>query len=61
MEFNVAEYMNERQLHNKKHETVLKKCPDKNAKLYFTLSGVLIDEISSDNISQSSYAEPIQQ
>ena len=34
----------------------LDKCPDKNAKLFFTLSGVLLEEISADNISQSSYS-----
>lgn len=31
-------------------------CPDKNARLSFSLTGVLKEELSMDAISQSSYA-----
>lgn len=35
----------------------MEECPDRNAKIFFTLSGVLAKEIEADQISQSSYSD----
>lgn len=41
IEFDVAQYINERQLNNKNYELRLSGCPDKNARLSFSLTGAL--------------------
>ena len=57
--FDVAQYINEKQLNKKNYKLHLENCPDKNSKLYFTFSGVLLEEINEDTISKKSYAEPM--
>jgi hypothetical protein len=51
IEFDVAEYVNEKQLHRKTYDLNLMKCPDKKAKLSFTINGRLKEEIEGDEIS----------
>jgi hypothetical protein len=43
-------------MQKKLFEEKLSNCPDKHAKLTFTLAGTLREEIAADNISQNSYA-----
>ena len=55
MTFDVAEFLNAKQK-SVKMEKTLDKCPDKNAKLNFTLSAYIKEEIQADNISERSKA-----
>lgn len=55
MTFDVAEFLNAKQK-SVKMEKTLDKCPDKNAKLSFTLSAYIKEEIQADNISERSKA-----
>lgn len=41
VQFNVAQYMNQKKMNSKPYELPLKNCPDKNSKMYFSLKGNL--------------------
>jgi hypothetical protein len=52
----MAEFLNTKQKEMKIEKT-LEKCPDKNAKLIFTVSGYAKEEINQDDVSHKSDCE----